>query len=100
MVLLAGSVMLLVAGLFAALTSIIMRRELRRAHREPQLRPRDGVTMAIVLLRAITAGGLFGFGLAMVLDRLLGGWGILLATAICACLWFPLCRMPLSVEEA
>ena len=37
----------------------------------------------MLLLRLLLAGGLFGFGLAMLLDRWLGGWGILLAAAMC-----------------
>jgi hypothetical protein len=92
--------MLLLAGMFGVITGVVMRRQLHRARIRPFLQTRDGLAAALLLLRALTAGALFGFGLAMVLDSLLGVWGILLSVAICFGLGAALLRVPWPVEVA
>ncbi len=57
--------------------------EWQRACVQPSLALRDGAGAVMLLLRLLVAGSLFGFGLAMLLDRWLGGWGILLAAVLC-----------------
>lgn len=92
--------MLLLATLVGVTGIRAMRAQWQRARSEPSLTLRDGPAAVLLLLRLLLAGGTFGFSLAMLLDRWLGNWGIVLAavlcTAVCVVLYL---RLPPKVHE-
>jgi hypothetical protein len=78
--------MWLIAALLISFSMRAVRRQLRLADEQPHLAFRDAIAALALVVQLAIAGGLVGFGLAMLLDRLIGGWGILLAAVMCCAL--------------
>jgi hypothetical protein len=90
---------LLLAAVFAAINAAIIRWQMRKTRIGPASTASDWHVAVIVVLCSALAAGLFGFGLAMLLDRIVGGWGVVLAAVICVAI-APACwRLQVPAEE-
>jgi hypothetical protein len=75
---------LLLTVVCIGVTVLVLNWQRRTAESKPFLRRSFGDVSAavIVILCTLAVGALSGIALAMVLDRLLGAWGLLLAAGI------------------